>query len=72
MTTTPQEPEQPETLDALKGGSDEDELPQERGGTGGPDVGGPASGIESTTETGMESPSDVGDDETDSQARNPL
>ena len=36
------------------------------------DVGGPAEASESSTEDALTSPSDVGDDEPDSQSRNPL
>lgn len=46
--------------------------PVERDPDRGSDVGGPASGVETTLENGLASDSSVGDGETDSPARNPL
>ena len=68
MTTTPQEPgENTEPLAHSDG--EPDEVREQHGGD---DVGGPAEGTESNTEDALTAPSGVGDDETDSQSRNPL
>jgi hypothetical protein len=44
----------------------------ERDPNQGSDVGGPAGGIETTLENGLDQDSSVGDNETDSPARNPM
>jgi hypothetical protein len=46
--------------------------PAERDPDRSSDVGGPAGGIETTLENGLDEDSSVGDSATDSQARNPL
>jgi|1186.fasta_scaffold193459_2 hypothetical protein len=44
----------------------------ERDPNQGSDVGGPAGGIQTTAENGLDQDSSVGDSATDSQARNPM
>jgi hypothetical protein len=69
MTTTPQEPgENAQTLAHSEGDPD----PLEQRDSGGSDVGGPARSSVSSTEDSLTAPSDIGDDEPDSQSRNPL